>query len=131
MVDVDHFKSVNDTYGHAAGDEVLTTVARRLQHETRETDVLGRYGGEEFAVVVTSPADEAHGTLDAREVAERLRQGVRRTPVEVRGQQLQVTVSVGVAVLREGEQLTDVLARADTALYRAKDAGRDVVVVAP
>ncbi|MEW1956269.1 diguanylate cyclase [Kineococcus sp. NPDC059986] len=131
MVDVDHFKSVNDTYGHAAGDEVLTAVARRLQHETRETDVLGRYGGEEFAVVVTGAPEEGHGPLDAREVAERLRLGVSRTPVEVRGAQLQVTVSVGVAELREGEQLSDVLARADTALYRAKAAGRDVVVVAP
>ncbi len=131
MVDVDHFKAVNDTYGHAAGDEVLTTVARRLQHETRETDVLGRYGGEEFALVVTSPAEGDHGTLDARDVAERLRLGVRRTPVEVRGEQLDVTVSVGVAVLREGEQLSDVLARADSALYRAKASGRDVVVLAP
>ncbi|WP_432564283.1 diguanylate cyclase [Kineococcus sp. SYSU DK003] len=132
MIDVDHFKSVNDTYGHAAGDEVLTAVARRLQHETRETDVLGRYGGEEFALVVTSPGPlEGHGPLDPAEVAERLRLGVRRSPVEVRGQRLQVTVSVGVAVLREGEQLSDVLARADTALYRAKAAGRDRVVVAP
>ncbi|MEZ0164726.1 diguanylate cyclase [Kineococcus sp. LSe6-4] len=131
MVDVDHFKSVNDTYGHAAGDEVLTTVARRLQHETRDSDVLGRYGGEEFALVVSAPAQEGRGELDAREVAERLRLGVRRTPVEVHGERLQVTVSVGVAVLREGEQLSEVLARADTALYRAKASGRDVVVVAP
>ncbi|WP_170127195.1 diguanylate cyclase [Kineococcus rhizosphaerae] len=132
MVDVDHFKSVNDTYGHAAGDEVLTAVARRLQHETRESDVLGRYGGEEFALVVTSPdPEEGRGPLDAREVAERLRLGVRRTPVGVRGAQLQVTVSVGVALLREGEQLSDVLARADAALYRAKESGRDVVAVDP
>ena len=132
MVDVDHFKSVNDTYGHAAGDEVLTTVARRLQHEARESDVLGRYGGEEFALVVTAPAPgEGSGPLEAREVAERLRLAVRRTPVLVRGEQLQVTVSVGVALLREGEQLSDVLARADSALYRAKAAGRDAVVQAP
>ncbi|WP_432515401.1 GGDEF domain-containing protein, partial [Kineococcus sp. SYSU DK001] len=132
MVDVDRFKAVNDTYGHAAGDEVLTAVARRLQHETREDDVLGRYGGEEFALVVTSPGPEegGHGPLDVREVAERLRRSVRRTPVEVRGEQLRVTVSVGVAVLAEGERLSDVLARADAALYRAKASGRDVVVVA-
>ncbi|WP_432543252.1 diguanylate cyclase [Kineococcus sp. SYSU DK002] len=131
MVDVDHFKAVNDTYGHAAGDEVLAAVARRLQHETRGSDVLGRYGGEEFALVVTSPGpEEGHGPLDVREVAERLRQSVRRTPVEVRGQQLRVTVSVGVAVLADGEGLSDVLARADAALYRAKAGGRDVVVVA-
>ncbi|WP_328292332.1 diguanylate cyclase [Kineococcus sp. NBC_00420] len=131
MVDVDHFKSVNDTFGHAAGDEVLTAVARRLQHEARESDVLGRYGGEEFALVVTSPApEEGSGPLEAREVAERLRLAVRRSPVLVRGEQLQVTVSVGVALLREGEQLSDVLARADSALYRAKAAGRDAVVEA-
>jgi diguanylate cyclase (GGDEF)-like protein len=132
MVDVDHFKAVNDTYGHAAGDEVLTAVARRLQHEARESDVLGRYGGEEFALVVTSPGpEEGSGPLQPREVAERLRLAVRRTPVLVRGEQLQVTVSVGVALLREGEQLSDVLARADSALYRAKAAGRDAVVEAP
>ncbi|NYD24059.1 diguanylate cyclase [Kineococcus aurantiacus] len=130
MVDVDHFKSVNDTHGHAAGDEVLAAVARRLQEQTRGSDVLGRYGGEEFALVLTGPGAGAE-PFDPLEVAERLRAAVRSSPVPVRGARLRVTVSVGVALRRDGEHLPDVLARADAALYRAKAAGRDVVVAAP
>nr|WP_276610675.1 diguanylate cyclase [Kineococcus siccus] len=132
MVDVDHFKAVNDRYGHATGDEVLSAVARRLRGAAREGDVLGRYGGEEFALVVAGAGEGADAReVDVRDLAERLRRGVDRTPVEVRGERLQVTVSVGVALLRRDERLTDVLARADTALYAAKAAGRNTVAVAP
>jgi len=132
MVDVDHFKAVNDRYGHATGDEVLTAVARRLRGAIRDGDLLGRYGGEEFALVVARPGEGGQAReVDVRSLAERLRTGVNRTPVEVRGERLAVTVSVGVAVLRPGEELADVLARADAALYAAKAAGRDAVALAP
>ncbi|NIZ91425.1 diguanylate cyclase, partial [Kineococcus rubinsiae] len=132
MVDVDHFKAVNDRFGHATGDEVLAAVAGRLRHAARDGDVLGRYGGEEFALVVAGTGDGAAAREhDVRRLAERLRTGVSRTPVEVRGERLRVTVSVGVALLREGEDLGDVLGRADSALYAAKAAGRDAVVLAP
>lgn len=125
MLDIDHFKRVNDTYGHPAGDAVLQEVGRRLTKAKREYDVLGRYGGEEFLFAL--PATDLVG---ARAVAERLRQAVRSQPFQVEGRDLRVTVSLGVGVVQAGEENCEAaLKRADEGLYAAKRAGRDCVGV--
>ncbi|HET9516554.1 MAG TPA: GGDEF domain-containing protein, partial [Actinoplanes sp.] len=121
MVDIDHFKKVNDTYGHAVGDDVIRAVAGALTARIREPDVLCRYGGEEFAVIMS----EMHG--DPAEVAERLRVAVAELTVPTAHGELRVTVSIGVAVLPPGGDLDSVLGSADEALYRAKEAGRNQV----
>jgi diguanylate cyclase (GGDEF)-like protein len=121
MVDVDHFKRINDTHGHPSGDDVIREVARRLATQMRGSDVVGRYGGEEFAVVAAD-ADAAAGYL----LAERLRTAVSAHLVATRTGPVPVTVSIGFSqALNADESVETVLARADEALYRAKQAGRD------
>ena len=133
MLDIDHFKSFNDTHGHAVGDQVLRHVAGHCQAVLREVDVFGRLGGEEFAVFLEASAEVAQG------VAERIRQAVQ-TPLVTEGKTLSVTVSVGVAVaardllatLPEPDRaLAETLRRADEALYAAKQQGRNRVCLAP
>jgi diguanylate cyclase (GGDEF)-like protein len=134
LVDIDHFKAVNDAYGHLTGDKALKAIARTFRIFLREYDLVGRFGGEEFAVLL--PHTRA---LDAHGIAERIREHLARTPLDVVGtpgqQPVRVTVSVGVAALgtnwstRAGGQLTDLLAAADRALYQAKRAGRNQVCV--
>ena len=126
MVDLDHFKSVNDKYGHAVGDTVLAEVARRLRVAARPVDSVARFGGEEFVVILPGC-----GANDVRTVAERLRSRLADTPVVV-GQSLQldVTASIGIATAELGEPASVLLTRADVALYDAKRDGRDRVVVA-
>lgn len=126
MLDVDHFKKVNDTYGHKGGDDVLAEVARRISDSVRAVDVFGRYGGEEFAVIV--PDTGLAATRD--NVAERLRQVIAATPVASSAGQVTVTASLGVAELGPGEDMSAMLERADAALYEAKRSGRNRVVVA-
>jgi diguanylate cyclase (GGDEF)-like protein len=127
MVDVDHFKSVNDHYGFTIGDAVLSEVARRLRGAIRAGDVLVRYGGEEFLAVLPK-ADAGR----AWEVGERMRQRVCERAFHVGdGLALLLRVSVGVAQWRTGEQMPQLLDRADMALYGAKDRGRNRVEVAP
>ncbi|MCC6738512.1 MAG: GGDEF domain-containing protein [Planctomycetia bacterium] len=126
MVDIDRFKSVNDTWGHAAGDDVLVEVGKRLLESIREHDDVGRYGGEEFAVLLPE-SEEA----EAVEIAQRIRVAIAGTPVPTRSGALQVTVSIGVASLSPGQDsLAGLLACADRALYAAKQAGRNRVEVA-
>ena len=120
-VDVDHFKQINDTYGHEAGDEVLTEVARRLAGAVRGGDELARWGGDEFVAIL--PDTDKSG---AQRAAERLRTAVADAPIKAAGAALPVTVSVGWAHW-SGDTPDDLLARADRALYRAKDAGRNAV----
>ncbi len=122
LLDMDRFKSVNDRHGHEAGDDVLRSVARVLQQVTRLSDVIGRWGGEEFLVVCTDTDLEG-----ATRLAERLAAALRESPVPVVGQ---ATASFGVAHAVEGDTLRDFIDRADLALYRAKEAGRDRVVAA-
>lgn len=125
VADIDHFKIVNDTYGHLVGDQVLAQVADTLRQQVRASDLTGRFGGEEFVVLLPG-AD----TLEASRVAERLRIRVGRMAVPADDALVSVTISVGVAVLRDhGDDLIELLAAADLALYRAKDAGRDRICV--
>jgi two-component system cell cycle response regulator len=120
-VDVDHFKPINDSYGHEAGDQVLVEVARRLEEAVRGGDELARWGGDEFVAIL--PGTDKAGALRA---AERLRASVAEAPIAAAGHELPVTISVGWAHWA-GDTPDDLLARADRALYRAKDAGRDTV----
>ena len=121
LLDLDNFKAVNDQHGHDAGDEVLRKVARVLQQVARLSDVIGRWGGEEF-LVVCCDTDLA----GAARLAARFAEVLRTSPVPVVGQ---VTASFGVTEAIAGENLRDVIDRADLALYRAKQAGRDRVIV--
>lgn len=126
IVDVDHFKSINDRYGHPAGDLVLIEVARRLRESVRHEDFLARYGGEEFALVVPGASPQ-----ELASIGERLRTQVARTPIAVSADVLiPVTVSVGTAGYpRHGSTPSDLIIMADRALYAAKAQGRDRVVV--
>lgn len=122
MVDIDHFKHINDAHGHSAGDVVLRWLARTLSDELRPQDLLARYGGEEFALLLP-------GAHESQAVAagERLRATVAAGPVPDEAEVRRVTISVGVATAREGETLASLLARADESLYAAKHAGRNRV----
>jgi len=121
MLDIDHFKLVNDTYGHAVGDQVLRAVATRCHEALRANDRIGRYGGEEFALLL--PENETAG---AGYVAERLRRLVSETPIQVENQIIYVTISLGVAARREDcIDVESLIGRADAALYAAKSAGRN------
>ena len=123
MIDIDHFKVVNDTHGHPAGDEVLRQLGRCLATTfPRKTDFIARYGGEEFAIIF-----ERDSLADILPLAEKLLENVREMTVEVDDAVIGVTVSVGLAEQHPGEDGASWLERADRALYRAKDAGRDQV----
>lgn len=126
MLDVDHFKAINDEYGHAAGDDALKALTEICGATLRETDLFGRLGGEEFGVLL--PGDDLHA---ANEAAERLRQAIAQTRVTVGAITIGLTVSMGLALLRDGEKSIDTaLSRADQALYTAKQTGRNRVVSA-
>jgi two-component system cell cycle response regulator len=122
LVDADRFKPVNDTHGHGVGDEVLTVLGERLRARLRTEDDLGRFGGEEFLALLPETEGE-----DAAEVADALREEVGRWPIDTVAGEIPMTVSAGWAVWREGEAAHELLARADEALYRAKEAGRNRV----
>lgn len=120
MVDVDHFKRLNDTYGHQFGDDILQFIADKLAKATREMDLVARYGGEEFAVVLPStPLDEA------KMAASRLLSAIRAQPFSYENKPVNVTISVGFAQARGGDDATTLIRRADGALYAAKQGGRN------
>jgi len=122
MIDLDHFKSINDRFGHPMGDEVLRRVGLYLVEALRQEDVVCRYGGEEFSVIAPNGANAA------AELAERLRQGIEALHITCNGQPLKVTASFGVAWSEEPDE--SLLSQADAALYRAKQGGRNRVEVA-
>ena len=123
LLDADHFKQINDKYGHAAGDAILKGLVERWTRSLRSHDLIGRIGGEEFSILLPD-ANAAH----AMRTAERLRKEIAEVPFAFEGQLLRVTVSIGVATLAAGEDLPALMQRADRALYRAKEAGRDEVI---
>ena len=125
FVDVDHFKNVNDTYGHQAGDLALKTIAKILRENVREIDIVGRYGGEELVIGLIGA-----NLQDARKIAEHLRVKIADTPVKFRDQIIKITASFGVAALAADLNLDDLIRNADEALYRAKNSGRNKVVTA-
>jgi diguanylate cyclase (GGDEF)-like protein len=132
LVDIDHFKVVNDTYGHLVGDRVLRAVAEALTGQSRGYDRAGRFGGEEFVLLLAQTTDS-----DACKIAERLRGYIAslEIPTDSRpgAPTLKVTISIGVTAFGQGEsyELTDLLAAADSAMYAAKQAGRNRVAFAP
>lgn len=124
MVDIDHFKKVNDQYGHTCGDEVLRHMGSLLQRNLRSTDLCARYGGEEMIVLM--PGTEI---LQAQLTADRLRESIASTPLNLQdGRELTVTVSGGIAQWQPGTALHDLIRSADQALYKAKDGGRNQIV---
>jgi diguanylate cyclase (GGDEF)-like protein len=123
LLDADHFKQINDKYGHAAGDAILKGLVERWTRSLRSHDLIGRIGGEEFSIVLPDA-----NAANAMCTAERLRKEIAELPFAFEGQLLRVTVSIGVATLAAGEDLPALMQRADRALYRAKEAGRDEVI---
>lgn len=123
MIDADHFKRINDDYGHLAGDDVISSLAQRLSDCLREYDVLGRYGGEEFIAMLPETTIAL-----AHQVGERIRDAVQVTPLPTSAGDIPVTISIGLASMhRNDNHYTDIIERADRALYKAKDAGRNCV----
>jgi two-component system cell cycle response regulator len=132
MLDIDHFKRVNDTWGHAAGDVVLKELAHRIESQVRASDVAARYGGEEFVVLLP-----ATNVAAAEKLAERIRRAIAASPIELpNGDTVTVTTSIGIAETGADAEIEELkvlgealIARADVALYAAKSAGRDRVVI--
>lgn len=123
MVDIDYFKKINDTYGHMAGDKVLKKIAVLLQDNIRETDFLARFGGEEFAIIMSeTPAQDAHA------VAEKLRQEVARCGFHYRNEHVTITISCGISEFAGDDTIDSAFTRADSALYQAKANGRNCCV---
>jgi diguanylate cyclase (GGDEF)-like protein len=119
MLDVDHFKKINDTLGHQTGDATLIELARIVRENTRQTDIVGRWGGEEFMVILPeTPIEKTHL------LADKLRKTVEHYAFSAAGKQ---TVSLGIAQLQDGESLERLIHRTDLALYQAKDKGRNRV----
>lgn len=123
LLDADHFKRINDVYGHEVGDEALQLIAATLQCELRSEDLLGRLGGEEFVIVLPDADDAA-----ARAGAERLRHAVEATEFSAQHRRIPLSISVGVAVIDDNDDFASLLRRADQAMYAAKRAGRNRVI---
>jgi diguanylate cyclase (GGDEF)-like protein len=123
MLDLDHFKSINDRFGHAVGDDALKLFAKTASASMRGTDVFGRLGGEEFVAILPGTA------ADARLVAERVRLAFRLAGDEISGHRIAATVSVGIAEAAAPVEIASLLARADAALYRATANGRNRVEI--
>jgi diguanylate cyclase (GGDEF)-like protein len=123
LFDLDHFKHINDVYGHPVGDEVLRHVASLLRQQVREEDIIGRYGGEEF-IIIALDSDANAATV----MAERIRHAVHQSPLPMASGELPLSTSVGVTQWEPDEDEENLMARVDCALYEAKDSGRDRVV---
>ena len=125
IVDIDHFKQVNDTHGHAAGDAALCAVAQVLASKIRNVDIVARIGGEEFALIIEGGMQQ-----EALHVCERLRCSIESVPVNHDDRSIPITISIGVAMKKQNESLEQLVNRSDKALYQAKEEGRNCVVEA-
>ena len=125
LVDIDKFKFVNDTFGHKAGDRVLQTIAKLMAGRLRDTDFIARYGGDEFVILLPGTDDE-----NAKAVAQGFCDAVKRCGFHSRGQSVDVTLSIGIAQLQEGDNSETFFERADLAMYEVKDKGRDGCAIA-
>lgn len=123
MADLDFFKKINDTYGHMTGDMVLRHTAERIQAAVRDFDIVGRFGGEEFTIVLKNTDIGL-----AEVIAERIRNEIAAAPMHIKGTNINITISLGGAMMRQGETRESLLDRADAALYEAKQTGRNRVV---
>lgn len=127
MFDIDHFKEVNDTYGHQVGDEVLREVSKILKNNMRSTDIAGRYGGEEFGVILLD-----NSATDALVFSERLREAVQATTIKANGKNINITISLGIAEFSEDmDSHTQLIEKADKALYQSKNNGRNRLSIYP
>ena len=125
MLDIDHFKQINDTYGHDGGDRALKTLAKKLIDETKKGDLVARFGGEEFCIVLKNVSNE-----EAVKFFVNLRASIANCKVQLKKEQIKFTVSIGVAFGRSDYRLDELLELADEALYRAKENGRNRVEIA-
>ncbi|MBK5301854.1 MULTISPECIES: GGDEF domain-containing protein [Gammaproteobacteria] len=125
MLDIDHFKHINDTHGHSAGDEVLKAVATSIKNQLRNVDMVFRFGGEEFLILLSNTSREA-----AAMIGERLRFATQAQDYEAEGKMIELTVSIGCSTLLPGESAESLLRRADSALYVAKREGRNRLAMA-
>lgn len=125
MVDIDNFKEYNDRYGHLVGDAILMEVSKTIKESTRQVDLLGRYGGEEFSVILTETDKEG-----ARLAAERIRYSVEHRDIKVYDENLRVTISIGISVFPDtGSSKEDIIENADSALYQAKQKGKNIICI--
>jgi len=126
MLDIDHFKQINDLHGHPFGDAVLVEVASRLKHSLRSDDLAGRYGGDELVIMLNNANWET-----AQAIGNRFRQAIIHAPIVLENTQQEITISLGVSCTGGGQKLTlvELVDQADQALLRAKQAGRDRVVL--
>ncbi len=125
MLDLDYFKTVNDSYGHSIGDQVLKKMTETTIHCLRNVDIFGRLGGEEFAILLPETC-----TNQAQYVAERIRQNIEQISVYIQDFFVKITVSIGISIYHQGdEKIEDILKRADRALYQAKAQGRNRVII--
>jgi len=123
MVDIDYFKSFNDRYGHLVGDAILREISRTIQETIRQIDLLGRYGGEEFSVILSETDKDA-----AKPAAERIRKAIEEKHIKVYDEELKVTVSIGISTYpKDGKSIESLIDNADSALYLAKQQGRNRV----
>jgi phosphoserine phosphatase RsbU/P len=125
LLDIDHFKHINDTYGHEAGDAVLVKLAQTIREQVRSTDIVGRWGGEEFLMILPGSAIE-----DSKQVMQRLLESIASMPIEYGPHILHIKASIGLARLKPSETVHALIQRADQALYEAKDTGRNRLVLA-
>lgn len=121
IIDIDHFKAINDNFGHLAGDDILVSIAQTLTQSAREIDTIGRWGGEEFVIIC--PQSDRDGVM---QLAERLRKNVMEMTCAI---DIKLTVSVGVAMIKDEDTIQTIVSRADTALYEAKNSGRNKVCI--
>ena len=125
MADLDHFKEINDNYGHQVGDQVLMGIAGRIKASVRNIDTAGRYGGEEFIIVLPTT-----DMITAQQVAERVREQIASSPLSFGDNMIDLTISEGIATLNPDDTVESLIKRADSALYIAKQAGRNRVELA-